>query len=145
MEDLADYLLHVSRMYPHLLVGQRLEDLMQFLLIFLSSPAYVKNPYIRAKLSEVIHAWLPEKERPLGASGRWGSVLGQGFRSAHCPGAARAAFVASPCASVSPVATYSAKDFSERHLLSVLHMAPCCTEGVDCRHTARMQLTKPHS
>lgn len=48
----------------------RLDDLMLFLILFLSSKAYVRNNFIRAKLSEVIHAWLPEKEtgRPSTAS-----------------------------------------------------------------------------
>ena len=62
IEDLADYLLYVSRAYPQLLAtGARLDEFMLFLVVCIGSPQYVRSPYLRSKLSEVIHAWLPRE------------------------------------------------------------------------------------
>lgn len=44
------------------LSSTRLEDLMLFLVVFIGSPKYVRSPYLRSKLSEVIHAWLPQQQ-----------------------------------------------------------------------------------
>lgn len=59
VEDLAEWLLYVTRMQPQLLAGQRLDELMLFMVVFMGSPGYIRNPYLRSKLSEVVHAWLP--------------------------------------------------------------------------------------
>lgn len=70
IEDLAEYLLYVSRMHPQLLVGAPMEEMMLFLMVFMGSPKYVRSPYLRSKLSEVVHVWLPPQQE--GASFRRG-------------------------------------------------------------------------
>lgn len=46
-------LLYIGRYKPKVLEGARLEELALFLLVFLASPEYVRNPYLRSKLAEV--------------------------------------------------------------------------------------------
>jgi hypothetical protein len=60
VEDIAEYLLYITRFHYRLLAHQRLDDLMLFMVIFMGSPHYIRNPYLRSKLSEVVHAWLPQ-------------------------------------------------------------------------------------
>eukprot|EP01087_Luapelamoeba_hula_P019356 TRINITY_DN6399_c1_g1_i1.p1 TRINITY_DN6399_c1_g1~~TRINITY_DN6399_c1_g1_i1.p1 ORF type:complete len:1181 (-),score=268.98 TRINITY_DN6399_c1_g1_i1:450-3992(-) len=58
VEDLADY--HIRR--PHKIeMAAGLEHLMTFLVLFLGSPTHVKNPYLRAKLVEVLYAFTPKE------------------------------------------------------------------------------------
>jgi hypothetical protein len=35
---------------------------MIFLVVFMGSPKYVKSPYLRSKLSDVLREWLPQSE-----------------------------------------------------------------------------------
>lgn len=80
IEDLAEILLHVSRYHPQLLASARLDEVMIFMVVAMASPRHVKSPYLRSKLSEVLHAWLPPAEQD-GGSGRRGpqrpSAVGQ--------------------------------------------------------------------
>jgi hypothetical protein len=36
--------------------------------VFIGSPKYVRSPYLRSRLSEVLHAWLPQDSQQ-GAQG----------------------------------------------------------------------------
>jgi ubiquitin conjugation factor E4 B len=63
LEDMAEWLLLLTRAHPNLLQGQRLDELMLFFVVFIGSPAYVRSPYLRSKLTEVMHAWLPQQEQ----------------------------------------------------------------------------------
>ena len=60
MEDMAQALLWVAQRAPAALEGARSEEFMLFVIVFLGSPEYIKNTFLRAKLLDV---------RPLAASG----------------------------------------------------------------------------
>lgn len=70
LEDMAEWLLLLTRTHPNLLQGQRLDELMLFFVVFIGSPAYVRSPYLRSKLTEVMHAWLPQQQDAPGGFGR---------------------------------------------------------------------------
>lgn len=54
VEDIAEYFLYVSRMMPGLLSTTPTTDLVIFSLVFLRSSDYIKNPYLKAKLVEIL-------------------------------------------------------------------------------------------
>jgi ubiquitin conjugation factor E4 B len=56
-EDLAQYFTYAMR-HSDLLYTLPLDVLMTFLVTFISSPAYLKNPYLRATLVEVSFLFL---------------------------------------------------------------------------------------
>ena len=61
-DDLADIMLFVGRMKRHgapELRDESMESFMDFLVVFSGSPLYIKNPYLRAKLVEVLNLWMP--------------------------------------------------------------------------------------
>eukprot|EP00252_Welwitschia_mirabilis_P016787 TRINITY_DN3721_c0_g1_i1.p1 TRINITY_DN3721_c0_g1~~TRINITY_DN3721_c0_g1_i1.p1 ORF type:complete len:1020 (+),score=199.58 TRINITY_DN3721_c0_g1_i1:182-3241(+) len=60
VEDALDLLLFASRV-PRALDGVILDDFMNFMIIFMSRTLYIKNPYLRAKMVEVLNAWMPQK------------------------------------------------------------------------------------
>lgn len=62
VEDMAEVFLHASRYAPHALAALRLEETMLFFVTCIGSPRHVRSPYLRSKLSEVLHAWLPQEE-----------------------------------------------------------------------------------
>jgi ubiquitin conjugation factor E4 B len=74
VEDLAEYCLLVTRMYPQVLAtsGVRMDDMMLFLVVCIGSPKYLKSPYLRSKMSEVVHAWLPREQDGYGGGQRRG-------------------------------------------------------------------------
>jgi hypothetical protein len=37
------------------------DEFMSFIVMFMGSPLHVKNPYLRAKMVEVLNAWMPAK------------------------------------------------------------------------------------
>lgn len=59
VEDMAEFLLYTSRVLPQVMSTAKLDELMLMLVVFIASPAHVRSPYLRSKLSEVLHAWLP--------------------------------------------------------------------------------------
>ncbi|EFJ06900.1 ubiquitin-protein ligase, UFD2 [Selaginella moellendorffii] len=60
VEDSLEMLLFTARV-PKGLEGVSLDEFMSFIVMFMSSPLYVKNPYLRAKMVEVLNAWMPSK------------------------------------------------------------------------------------
>lgn len=54
VEDIAEFFLYVSRMIPKLLTTAPVTDLVIFSLVFLRSSPYIKNPYLKAKLVEIL-------------------------------------------------------------------------------------------
>ena len=68
-ENIADVLLGISRHAPQALNGARLEDFMQFLVLFVGAPEHAKNPYLRAKLVDVLRAWMPPPPNEMSPSG----------------------------------------------------------------------------
>jgi len=41
------------------LAGQ--DDFMNFIIMFMASPTYIRNPYLRAKMVEVLNCWMPRR------------------------------------------------------------------------------------
>ncbi|KAG0567242.1 hypothetical protein M758_7G160400 [Ceratodon purpureus] len=60
VEDAMELLLFASRI-PKALDGVILDEFMSFIVMFMGSPLHVKNPYLRAKMVEVLNAWMPSK------------------------------------------------------------------------------------
>ena len=74
VEDIAEYFLYVSRMMPRLLTNAEVTSLVIFSLVFLRSSSYIKNPYLKAKLVEILYNGI----RPLrqgDSQGALGSIL----------------------------------------------------------------------
>ncbi|KAJ0973800.1 hypothetical protein J5N97_015765 [Dioscorea zingiberensis] len=60
VEDAMDLLILTSRI-PRALDGFVLDDFLNFIIMFMASPSYVKNPYLRAKMVEVLNCWMPQR------------------------------------------------------------------------------------
>eukprot|EP00210_Caulerpa_lentillifera_P006815 g6514.t1 len=67
IEDMIDVLICTGRAAPQVLESVGLEDTVIFFIAMMGSPNYVKNPYLRGKLVDVLHACLPAslKDHPL--------------------------------------------------------------------------------
>lgn len=66
LEDLLEVLIHTGRVAPSVLETISLQETVIFFMALMGSPNYVKNPYLRTKLSEVLRICLPEsvKQHP---------------------------------------------------------------------------------
>ncbi|KAH9298077.1 hypothetical protein KI387_029759, partial [Taxus chinensis] len=62
VDDAIELLLFTSRL-PKALDGVILDDFLNFIIMFMASPLYIKNPYLRAKMVNVLNAWMPEKSK----------------------------------------------------------------------------------
>ncbi|KAI4352517.1 hypothetical protein L6164_006760 [Bauhinia variegata] len=60
VEDAMELLIFASRI-PKALDGVFLDDFMNFIIMFMASPNYTKNPYLRAKMVEVLNCWMPRR------------------------------------------------------------------------------------
>lgn len=60
VEDAMELLLFSSRI-PRALDGVILDEFMSFIVMFMGSSLHIKNPYLRAKMVEVLNAWMPQK------------------------------------------------------------------------------------
>ncbi|KAH9556760.1 hypothetical protein CY35_07G047100 [Sphagnum magellanicum] len=60
VEDPMELLLFASRI-PKGLDTVNLDEFMSFIVMFMGSPLHVRNPYLRAKMVEVLNAWMPSK------------------------------------------------------------------------------------
>ncbi|EFH49981.1 U-box domain-containing protein [Arabidopsis lyrata subsp. lyrata] len=58
VEDAMELLIFASRI-PKALDGVPLDDFMNFIIMFMASPEYIRNPYLRAKMVEVLNCWMP--------------------------------------------------------------------------------------
>ncbi|KAF9663780.1 hypothetical protein SADUNF_Sadunf17G0087600 [Salix dunnii] len=58
VEDAMELLIFASRI-PKALDGVLLDDFMNFIIMFMASPTYIRNPYLRAKMVEVLNCWMP--------------------------------------------------------------------------------------
>ena len=54
VDDLCELLLYVGHTSPKSLEGLHLEEIMTFMVVFMGSPGYVKNPFVRSRISEVL-------------------------------------------------------------------------------------------
>ncbi|KDP27202.1 hypothetical protein JCGZ_19901 [Jatropha curcas] len=60
VEDAMELLIFASRI-PRALDGVLLDDFMNFIIMFMASPTYIRNPYLRAKMVEVLNCWMPRR------------------------------------------------------------------------------------
>ncbi|KAK4712400.1 hypothetical protein R3W88_006913 [Solanum pinnatisectum] len=60
VEDTMELLIFASRI-PRALDGVLLDDFMNFIIMFMASPEYIRNPYLRAKMVEVLNCWMPRR------------------------------------------------------------------------------------
>ncbi|KAI4321343.1 hypothetical protein MLD38_034738 [Melastoma candidum] len=60
VEDAMELLIFASRI-PKALDGLLLDDFMNFIIMFMASPEYIRNPYLRAKMVEVLNCWMPRR------------------------------------------------------------------------------------
>ncbi|KAK1421953.1 hypothetical protein QVD17_24734 [Tagetes erecta] len=60
VEDAMELLIFASRI-PRSLDGVKLDDFMNFIIMFMASPEYIRNPYLRAKMVEVLNCWMPRR------------------------------------------------------------------------------------
>ncbi|KAJ0846292.1 putative U box domain, Zinc finger, RING/FYVE/PHD-type, ubiquitin conjugation factor E4, core [Helianthus annuus] len=60
VEDAMELLIFASRI-PRALDGVKLDDFMNFIIMFMASPEYIRNPYLRAKMVEVLNCWMPRR------------------------------------------------------------------------------------
>ncbi|XP_077075283.1 ubiquitin conjugation factor E4 B isoform X2 [Siphateles boraxobius] len=59
IEDVAEFLLFIVQYFPQVLYEPCTEDIVTFLVVFLCSQNYIKNPYLIAKLVEVLFVTNP--------------------------------------------------------------------------------------
>jgi ubiquitin conjugation factor E4 B len=104
VDDICSALIFAARMEPRALsaavaaVPDGLDSLLTMMLVFLSSPAYVNSPHLRAKMSQVLYyIFLSADEVEEGGSGRQATT---GFQS-------------------------MAAQLLKTHSLAQLHLAPC--------------------
>ncbi|KAK1432899.1 hypothetical protein QVD17_09802 [Tagetes erecta] len=64
VEDVMELLIFASRI-PRALDGVKLDDFMNFIIMFMASPEYIRNPYLRAKMVEVLNCWMPRRSGSL--------------------------------------------------------------------------------
>ncbi|KAJ4707379.1 Ubiquitin conjugation factor like [Melia azedarach] len=60
VEDAMELLIFASRI-PKVLDGVLLDDFMNFIIMFMASPKFIRNPYLRAKMVEVLNCWMPRR------------------------------------------------------------------------------------
>ncbi|GAA0149185.1 ubiquitin-protein ligase [Lithospermum erythrorhizon] len=58
VEDAMELLIFASRI-PRAMDGVLLDDFMNFIIIFMARPDYIRNPYLRTKMVEVLNCWMP--------------------------------------------------------------------------------------
>ena len=62
VEDLCVALTWVARARPDLVGTQRMDEYMLFFTVFMGSPSYVRNPYLRGKMVEALTSYMPPNE-----------------------------------------------------------------------------------
>lgn len=62
MEDLGELLLWVGGVRPDLVEARRMEEFMVYFTVFLGSPSCVRNAFLRGKLLEAVHSYMPQSE-----------------------------------------------------------------------------------
>ncbi|KAK9090756.1 hypothetical protein Sjap_023933 [Stephania japonica] len=60
IEDALELLIFASRI-PKALDGAMLDDFMNFIIMFMASPEFIRNPYLRAKMVEVLNCLMPNR------------------------------------------------------------------------------------
>ncbi|CAL4923244.1 unnamed protein product [Urochloa decumbens] len=60
LDDAMDLLVLTSRI-PKALESFVLDDFLSFIIMFMGSTSYIKNPYLKAKMVEVLNCWMPQR------------------------------------------------------------------------------------
>ncbi|PIA30355.1 hypothetical protein AQUCO_05600056v1 [Aquilegia coerulea] len=60
VEDGMELLVFASKI-PRAFDGFLLDDFMNFIIMFMASPEFIRNPYLRAKMVEVLKCWMPNR------------------------------------------------------------------------------------
>ncbi|KAF7104030.1 hypothetical protein CFC21_104959 [Triticum aestivum] len=60
LDDAMDLLALTSRI-PKALEGFPLDNFLNFNIMFMASSSYIKNPYLKAKMVEVLKSWMPQR------------------------------------------------------------------------------------
>ncbi|KAF6135192.1 hypothetical protein GIB67_035263 [Kingdonia uniflora] len=63
VEDTLELLIFASRV-PKAFDGFKLDEFMNFIILFMASSEFIRNPYIRAKMVEVLICWMPNRSKP---------------------------------------------------------------------------------
>lgn len=58
VDDLCELMLYVGQHSPKSLEGLQVEEIMTFMVVFMGSPACLKNPFVRSRISEVLFVLL---------------------------------------------------------------------------------------
>ncbi|CAG8504078.1 13438_t:CDS:10, partial [Ambispora leptoticha] len=70
IEDITEFFLFISRWDPMVIVQNSRNELLTFIITFLRSSSYIKNPYLKAKLVEILFYFtLPFRGEPEGGLG----------------------------------------------------------------------------
>ena len=67
VEDMCTLLVYVARSKRNLATAPIMEHFMLFFTLFLGSPTYIRNPYLRGRLVEALHCYMPENETDIEA------------------------------------------------------------------------------
>ena len=57
--ELLSFTAKIAERQPRVLQDEELESFMDFLVVFMGCPDHVHNPYLRAKMVDVLHLWVP--------------------------------------------------------------------------------------
>lgn len=66
VEDVADFFVFIARYCPENLRGNDLTSLINFIVMFLAQPDYIKSPHLRSKLAEILYMLTPEYQDQTG-------------------------------------------------------------------------------
>ncbi|CCJ31148.1 unnamed protein product [Pneumocystis jirovecii] len=70
VEEIADFFLYTSKYNPELIISNSAIELVIFIITFLKSSSYIKNPYLKAKLAEILfYGTLKQHNYPYGILG----------------------------------------------------------------------------
>ena len=69
-ENIIDYMLFLRRFRDSMFetIGEKLEHLMTYIMVFMGSPERMRNPHLRAKMAEALEALLPPQDLSLGST-----------------------------------------------------------------------------
>lgn len=81
VEEIADFFLYTSKYNPELIISNTAIELVIFIITFLKSSSYIKNPYLKAKLTEILFYGILKQHNYL--YGVLGDILNSNTFSLH--------------------------------------------------------------
>jgi ubiquitin conjugation factor E4 B len=67
VEDIADFFIFLARFSPETFCSDDSTPVINFIVMFLAQPDYVKSPHLRSKLAEIIYMFTPDYQEQSGA------------------------------------------------------------------------------